>query len=323
MDKGKFLKFIDKAIAACFYLTFFLVPLAVSSKTFELFEFNKMWTVYIFTLFVGFFWIAKILASGKIVIKRTPLDIPILLFLASQVISTIFSLDIHTSTWGYYSRFNGGLLSIFSYIFLYYAFVNNLTTNEEKLEDRISFKLIIASLLSGAVVALWGFPSHFGYDPTCLVFRGSLDVLCWTDAFQPKVRIFSTLGQPNWMAAYVSVLLPITIAFLIHFLTKPFETKKLSAKGKVEKSFSFWGLKLSKETLTFASIFFVFMLLLYSDLIFTRSQSGFLGFASSIIFFIGIYAFSEFRKAKISFSSIFNNKPFKILVASSALFLVC
>ncbi|MBP7832915.1 MAG: hypothetical protein KA035_04060, partial [Candidatus Levybacteria bacterium] len=59
--------------------------------------------------------------------KRTPLDIPIALFLLSQILSTTFSMDPYVSFWGYYTRFNGGLLSLISYIFLYYAFAANLT----------------------------------------------------------------------------------------------------------------------------------------------------------------------------------------------------
>jgi len=49
----------------------------------------------------------------------------------------ILSLDPHTSIWGYYSRFNGGLLSIISYIFLYFAFVSNL--KDEEKEEKIVF----------------------------------------------------------------------------------------------------------------------------------------------------------------------------------------
>src|SRR3990167_5123113 len=204
------LKICNRIIEYSFYALFFLVPLTFASDTYELFEFNKMWLTYGLTIIIAGSWFTKMLLQRRILLCRTPLDIPILLFLLSQIISTIFSWDMHVSVWGYYSRFNGGLLSIVAYIFFYYSFVSNLAIVS------MVKRLLLVSLISGAVVALWGLPSHFGYDPTCLIFRGTLDVSCWTADFLPKVRIFSTLGQPAWLAAYLALLIPITIAFFIN-----------------------------------------------------------------------------------------------------------
>src|SRR6266404_71998 len=115
----KLLNFLNRTIEYSFYLIFFLVPLALTGDTSELFEFNKLWVTFILTLVIGFAWISKMIIKRQVRIQKTPLDIPIGLFLLSEVISTVLSLDIHTSIWGYYSRFNGGLLSILFYVFLY------------------------------------------------------------------------------------------------------------------------------------------------------------------------------------------------------------
>ena len=154
----RFVHFCNKIIEYSFYALFFFVPLAFASDTFELFEFNKMWLTFALTIIIGAAWVIKMIVQKRIFIQRTPLDIPIVLFLLSQVISTIFSWDTHVSIWGYYSRFNGGLLSIFSYIFLYYAFLSNLAV------PSMVKRLLFVSLLSGLVVALWGLPSHFGWQ---------------------------------------------------------------------------------------------------------------------------------------------------------------
>src|SRR3989344_5690784 len=171
------LKTCNRIIEYSFYALFLLVPLAFTSKTSELFELNKMWLTWAITIIITAFWLIKMVLQRRIIFQRTPLDIPIALFLFSQIISTIFSLDSHVSLWGYYSRFNGGLLSIVSYILLYYAFLSNF--DSQKL-SAITHKLLSISLITGLVVALWGFPSHFGYDPTCFIFRGNFDVSCWT-----------------------------------------------------------------------------------------------------------------------------------------------
>src|ERR1035437_3187236 len=122
----KLLNFCNKTIEYSFYLLFFLVPFAFTNDTSELFEFNKLWVTFIITVVIGFAWVTKMIIKRQFRIQRTPLDIPIALFLVSEIISTFLSLDPHTSIWGYYSRFNGGLLSILSYVFLYFAFVSNL-----------------------------------------------------------------------------------------------------------------------------------------------------------------------------------------------------
>ncbi|MEK7450941.1 MAG: O-antigen ligase family protein [Patescibacteria group bacterium] len=267
------LKLCNKIIEYSFYAIFLLVPLAFTSVTSELFEFNKMWLTFILTILILASWATKMIIQKRIAIQNTPLDIPILLFLLSQIISTIFSLDSHTSLWGYYSRFNGGLLSIVSYIFLYYAFLSN-SPSLAKVQ-----RLMTISLISGVIVALWGLPSHFGFDPTCLIFRGNFDVSCWTNDFQPKIRIFSTLGQPNWMAAYLAILIPITLALAI------------------------------KKSKWFLAIFALFFL----DLLYTRSQSGFLGLIGGLLAFVALYFLTEKGAKKISL---------KLLLPSAIIFLI-
>lgn len=214
------LAFCNRVISYSFYALFFLVPLFFTNSTSELFEFNKMWLTFGLTLIIATAWITKMIIQREFRVLKTPLDLSLFIFLLAHLISTVFSLDTRISIWGYYSRFNGGLLSILSYVLLYYAFVSNLGLKETK-------RVLQISLITGLLVVLWGIPSHFGYDPTCFIFRGSLDVSCWTESFKPTVRIFSTLGQPAWLAAYVALLLPISLAFFLNANIMHFKQKKL------------------------------------------------------------------------------------------------
>ncbi len=299
----KVLGFADRLIRYSFYLLFLLVPLAFTNNTSELFEFNKMWATFALTIIITAAWITKMTAQKRFYLQRTPLDIPIALFLLSQIISTIFSLDPHTSLWGYYTRFNGGLLSIVSYILLYYAFVSNL------LEIRMVKRLLITGLISGVIVALWGLPSHFGYDPTCLLFRGNFDVSCWTIDFQPKLRIFSTLGQPNWLAAYLAILTPIALAMGI----SNFKFPRLAEDGESRRA-------ISKNNLV-ASGYLLASFLFTIDLLFTKSQSGFLGIAAALLIFIGVPIFQQARREK-KLSNVLKSTEVKILLASLLIFIV-
>jgi tetratricopeptide (TPR) repeat protein len=235
------IKYCMRTIEYSFYALFFLVPLVFSADTSELFELNKMWVTFGLTTIIGVTWLTKMILEKRVIIQRTPLDIVLILFVFSQIISSIFSLDQHVSWWGYYSRFNGGLLSTFCYVILYYAFVTNLDLKQV-------IKTLGVSLITGFAVALWGFPSHFGADPTCFLFRGTLDTSCWTDAFKPTIRTFSTLGQPAWLAAYMAFLTPLTIAIAL-----------LNTHKK------FW---------VYASLAVFF----YISLLFTDTRAGFIGF---------------------------------------------
>lgn len=292
------LRFINKGIRFSFYALFFSIPLALHPKTFELFEFNKLWLTYGISLVILFFWITKMILEKRIILSRTPLDVPLGLFLLSQVISTIISINPHVSFWGYYSRFNGGLLSLSTYIFLYYAFVSIFTSERSEFLKTTSYKLLAISLLSGLVVALWGLTSHFGYDLTCLAFRGSLDVSCWTEAFQPTIRLFSTLGQPNWLAAYFSILIPISLALGLY----TFISNRDSEQDPKSLNYYFEGQKLFAVFLgrqSASSAYLLFTVFLFIELLWTESQSGFIGLVCGLAVFVISISFFVYKKKSI------------------------
>ena len=183
------INYLNRSIEYLYYSLFLLVPLIFAGNTSELFEFNKMWLTFGATSVILAFWLSKMVILKKVIFKRTILDIPILLFLISQIISSVISLDSYVSFWGYYSRWNGGLLSTLTYITLYYAFVSNFFMKDEEEDSEkkswidknptgvtVVKRSLFVSIISGFIVALWTIPSHFGYDPTCLIFRGSFDV---------------------------------------------------------------------------------------------------------------------------------------------------
>ncbi len=249
-----------------FYALFFAIPLVFYPKTSEVFELNKMIAVYIFTVLIVGIWVIKMIANKKIIFRRTILDVPILVFLGSQLISTIFSIDSRTSFFGYYSRFNGGLLSLICYCLLYWAFVSNM--NQKK-----TIYSMLYLISSGVIVAIYGILEHFGHSFSCVFVTGKFDVDCWVQ--DVRTRVFATLGQPNWMAAYLVALLPISFSqFLRAGLQSPLVSKKNLKK-------IIW--------LTVVIIFFLATL-------FTKSRSGLfaLGIAD-LIFWTGIL-FVNFKK---------------------------
>ncbi|KXK10531.1 MAG: hypothetical protein UZ22_OP11002000702 [Microgenomates bacterium OLB23] len=206
-----------RAMQYLYYSLVSVTPLIMFHRTSELFEFNKMLFIYAVTGFIIVLWVTRMLLSRSIIIKNTLFSPLLLFFFASQLLATVFSIDPWTSFFGYYGRFNGGLLSIFCYIALYQAFVSNFTGVQLQQSVRGIFKF---SLLGSILVMLWGLPSKFGYDLSCLLFTGKLDVACWTDQFKPTIRVFSTLGQPNWLGSYISVNFFIGLYFLSNTVSR-------------------------------------------------------------------------------------------------------
>jgi len=214
--------------------------------------------VYIMTTLVVTVWLCKCIAVKKFIFRRTLLDIPLLIFLGSQILSTIFSIDTRTSLLGYYSRFNGGLFSSISYSILYWAYVSNM--NREKTLYAIRYTLY-ASVLVSIIAVL----EHFGINITCGLMGQGLSS-CWVQDVQN--RVFSTLGQPNWLATWLIALIPLILY-------------KILDSQNIKRIFLF-----------FLSI------LLFAALLFTKSRSAILGFiVADLIFWI--FAFFIKRKSVI------------------------
>ncbi|OGG23817.1 hypothetical protein A3A79_01255 [Candidatus Gottesmanbacteria bacterium RIFCSPLOWO2_01_FULL_43_11b] len=256
MSTELIIRMCNRVIHVGFFLLFALVPLLLTPWNYELFEYNKMMAVYFVTAFVVTSWIIKSLAQKEFRITRTPLDIPIVLFVISQLISSIFSMDPHVSWFGYYSRFNGGMWSIVSYALLYYAFVSNI--------ENITL-FIKASLSTAIVISLYGVAERLGIDKHL-----------WVQDVQN--RVFSTLGQPNWLAAYLVALSPIALT-----LRSPFS--------------------------------YILSFLLFAVLLFTRSRSGLLGFAvADGIYWVILYLKTK-KKLSLRLPFIIYHLSFIILFA--------
>lgn len=160
-----------------------------------------MLVVYALSILILAAWVWRMVQQKKILLAQTPLDVPLLLFLFSQILSTLFSIHTRTSIFGYYTRFNGGLLSTLSYVIIFYAFASNF---QKKHLSGFLKTLILSVILS----SLYAIPEHYGHSLSCLVITGQFDVACWVQDVQ--TRVFASFGQPNWLAAFLITTLPIT-----------------------------------------------------------------------------------------------------------------
>ena len=236
---------MTKAIRLFISILFFLLPLSFTMTSSELFEFPKIILIYLFTTILLTIHLFNFLRGHSPLFVKSRLNLPILLFLISQILSTILSIDRHMSIFGYYSRFNGGLLSIISFLILFQIlsiYMDNMFTQ----------KIINISILSSVLVCLYAIAQHFGIDRHL-----------WVQDVQ--ARVFSTLGQPNWLAAYLCII----ISFVLY---------------KIDTNPSFTH--------------YLLLITSYLSLIFTKSKSGLL--ASSIP--LALYFFKHLKQSKKNFA---------------------
>jgi putative inorganic carbon (HCO3(-)) transporter len=245
-----------RAIIWSFHLLLLTVPFAFSAATDELFEFNKMILTYGFTVLILILWLLRMIREGRLILAHTRFDIFLGLFLLSQLVSTLLSIHPHTSIFGYYSRFHGGLLSTLSYTILYFAAVSNIKKDEV-------FSVIRTLLFAGIGSALYAFPEHFGLSPSCVLIAGQWSVDCWIQDVQ--TRVFGTFGQPNWLAAYLITLIPLMIWWIA-------DQVRTVAGKKVASS----------DLLAFVWPGMGLLLLLFTTL-YTGSRSGFAGLALAFV----------------------------------------
>lgn len=226
------------------------VPLFFLFTTNELFEFNKLQLVYVYAIVAGVAFAGRVILSKGKILTPTYLDIPLFLFVISQLLSTLFSIHPYTSLVGFYSRFHGGLLSVTSYVVLYYVAAHTLQRKDLS-------NLWLSTGVSAGLVALYAILERFGASMSCVMVDGTLTVDCWVQDVQS--RVFASFGQPNWLAAYAVTLIPL-------FLT-------LTNIGKK----------------TWRGYFFaVVTLLLVLALLFTKSRSGILGLYVGIMAWAGM-----------------------------------
>ncbi|MCK4532149.1 O-antigen ligase family protein [bacterium] len=217
-------------------LVFFL-PLVFNPYLNDVFSLPKACLFICFLLILGTTWLIKTTETATIILPiislKKPLNIAILVYFISILAAVLYSTNIYISLWGMYLFYFEGFICISGCIFLYFLVINNLSFH--KIEKIISFLFI-----GGALVSLYGIFQHFG-----------LDFVKWS--FSPQERVCSTLGNPNFLGAYLIMLVPLTLSRII---------KKVK-------------------------IYYLLLLLLFfTCLIFTYSRAAWLGLSGSILLWI-------------------------------------
>lgn len=192
--RNKIALYVDQLINLLLLVVAGLTPLLFLNKTTEFFEMPKLAFLVISSILLLGLWIFSWIVKGKVVITRTPLDIPLIVLLVVVIASTYFSLTRPASIYGNFPRVHGSAVSWVVYILLYFITVSQLKT----LPKIRTFLYVLYG--SGVLVALTSILSFFhAYMPFDFAK---------TVAFTPTGSSFST-------AAFLLLLLPLPLLSIV------------------------------------------------------------------------------------------------------------
>jgi O-antigen ligase len=166
-------------------------------------------------------------------ISGRPSDWMVMAFVVVSVVASATSIDRSTSFWGEPLQ-RAGLATTFGLVGVYAVARISIRTWQ-----RLHMLTSTASA-AGTLVALYAFVQLVGADPVWSVLPGG--------------RVFSTIGQPNWLAAYLVLTFPLT----------------LTLAGRVEGRWT-------RLAVVAAAILQVVVL------IFSLSRSGYIGLAVTLV----------------------------------------
>jgi len=196
-EKKKITNIFEKIIFVSFFMLFFGIPLFFTGLTFQGVVFEKQIYFYFWILIALVAWAAKGALTGEMKIKRTPLDIPIIIFLAVYIVSTFLSIDKWHSFWGFFGDPSRGLMSVIAMIVVYYLIINNFNLK--------NFKWILGGLVvSSAIVSIF----------SILVFLGANIVPSAISSLVP----LSLIGTVSGLKIFSGMMIPLimVISFKMH-----------------------------------------------------------------------------------------------------------
>ena len=197
-------RLFETVITVALVALFFGLPLFFTGATFQGIAFEKQLYFYVWLLVGLVAWVSKGVTTGDMRIRRTPLDIPILLFWLFYVVSAFFSVDRWHSFWGFFGDPSRGVISVTALVLAYYLILSHFTVAR--------FRLIFSGfLLSSFLLVVWS-------------FLALMNIHFMPKAFEQYAPI-SLIGTVSTLATYLGLLVPLFLT-AIFALWREETTKK-------------------------------------------------------------------------------------------------
>jgi hypothetical protein len=214
--------------------------------------------------------------------------IPLGIYAICVVLSTIFAKDTKTALWGFVDMYQG------MFVLLSYVLITFLTINFVNSERDLTL-FVKAFLFLMIVEGLLGITQYFGFDffqtavGKSLIVPGNLKVDNLSFTFGPKT-IYGTLFNTNFVGSFATLMLPLSIAFLLGAKTK--KQRIISAIAVVLMIFVWIGCN-SRAGYLGVAVASVFALWLFRKVIIKNWRISVSVFAVFIVMLVGLNVISD------------------------------
>ena len=172
-------------------------PLIFYTRGHDVFEFNKLTAVRVLSSMAAVLFLGKLLYVRPLPLTRHALDLPVIGWLLVCLVATFNTVNWRLSVHGVYEDFEG-ITTWVNYIFLFYLAGQHVRTEKQ-------IRVILGAVaLAGTAMGFYGLLQNFG-----------IDFVPWNPDTYSKTRMFSTMGNPNFLAAYCVMSMPITFALFL------------------------------------------------------------------------------------------------------------
>lgn len=179
------------------------IPVAFDPTTREVFNVTKVTLLYVGALLMTTLWIVEWLVHGRRPVWRNGLHWPVLGLVGWTIVSTVASISPPVSVFGTYGTFDG-LLATIAFAIVFFAAADAFMPFELR---RVLAVLFIGG---GGPVALYGL-----IQLRDRLFDGTWDWIDWGGAAFQSKTIWSTFGNPNHLAGFASLALPLAVPLFL------------------------------------------------------------------------------------------------------------
>ena len=184
----------------------------------DFFSYWKSWWVVALTTIALLFYIILYIQKKLPFKNLKQYYIPLGIYAIFVIISTMFAIDKPTALWGFVDMYQG-MFVLLSYVLLTFLTINFVNNKRDVnlFVNAFLFLMIVEGII--------GVGQYFGFDffkteiGKSLILPNNLVVEDLSFSFGPKT-IYGTLFNTNFVGSFATLMLPLSVAFLLGAKTK-------------------------------------------------------------------------------------------------------
>lgn len=179
-----------------------LVAVAFDTDTFDVFNLTKFTIVLLGALVITSLWVIECVQRKEFLRPKTGIEPALIGLLVATATATAFSFSKVVSLIGFYKSYDG-LISVLAFTLLGLSAAEVFDNRQQ-----IRQALVGATFVGGGFAAFYGVLQYITFATEG---RYKLDWESWGAASFKTSAVFSTYGNPNHLAGYLAMMIPLAI----------------------------------------------------------------------------------------------------------------